>query len=138
MPIENYDCTYCGMMANARDHIIPHSFIKGTEQTREFSRDTTVPACTECNSLLSNLMYTTIASRAAYLVNVLRIKYKALLKSPDWSEDEYEELSGNLLKEVRHKQTKKKIIQARIAYAEGISLLEKLTPANVWFKLPPE
>ena len=126
-----YDCTYCGMNATDMDHVIPRSYsmLEG-EDTR--SKEDCVPACRECNGLLSNLMVITIAERAGYLVSRLVDRHKKLLDSPDWSEEEFEELEGRLRKHVKSLQTKKKVIKARIAYAQSVSLLTDLTIAGVW------
>jgi len=77
-------------------------------------------------------MVITIAERAGYLVSRLVDRHKKLLDSPDWSEEEFEELEGRLRKHVKSLQTKKKVIKARIAYAQSVSLLTDLTIAGVW------
>jgi glycerol kinase len=77
-------------------------------------------------------MYITVADRAMYLVGRLTEKNKKLLDSPDWSEEDYEELSGRLLEHVKSLQTKKKILKARIDYAKSVSQMADLSPLGVW------
>jgi hypothetical protein len=67
-----------------------------------------------------------------YLVGRLTEKNKKLLDSPDWSEEDYEELSGRLLEHVKSLQTKKKILKARIDYAKSVSQMADLSPLGVW------
>jgi len=131
---KNYDCTYCGMRASCLDHVLPFSYSSPIdERTRSsYSKSDCVPACKECNGLLSNLMYITVADRAMYLVGRLTEKNKKLLDSPDWSEEDYEELSGRLLEHVKSLQTKKKILKARIDYAKSVSQMADLSPLGVW------
>lgn len=53
-------CTYCGELADTRDHVVPRSYL---------NTGTTVPACRQCNGLLSSKLHITIESRAHYLLN---------------------------------------------------------------------
>lgn len=57
-------CTYCGSLANTKDHIIPLSLWKA-------SKDTT-PSCWDCNCrILRNKPLTCIYARASYILSVL-------------------------------------------------------------------
>ena len=129
-----YDCTYCGMHATCLDHVVPFSYNHDSNRTTHssYSKQECVPACKECNGLLSNLMYITVAERALFLVGRLMEKHRQLLGSPDWTPEEFEELSGSLLKHVKSLQTKKKILKARIEYAKAVSQMTDLTAINVW------
>ena len=126
-----YDCTYCGMNATDMDHVIPRSYaaLEG-EDTR--SKEDCVPACMECNGLLSNNMVITIAGRAGYLVSRLADRHKKLLETPDWSNEDLEELEGRLRTHVKSLQLKKKLVKARISYAQSVSLMVDLTIEGVW------
>ena len=132
MDISRHDCVYCGMTAQARDHIVPHSYAAIEGVSRDWQLSKIVPACTECNSLLSNLMHTTIATRALFLVGKLSVRYKKLLASPNWSEEELDELGAALRGHVRGEQSKKKLVQARIEYALESSKNTELTPFLYW------
>jgi hypothetical protein len=127
-----YDCTYCGMRATCLDHVIPRSFDYAGERTHDTNKQECVPACAECNSLLSNLMYITVADRARFLSDRLQERHRDLLSAPDWREEEYEELSGRLLHHVKSLQTKKKLVRARVDYAKGVAKLVNLTIEGVW------
>ena len=77
-------------------------------------------------------MYITVSARALYLVGRLLERHKKLLSSPDWAPEEFEELTGRLLKHVKSLQTKKKLIKARIEYAKSVSEMTELTVEDVW------
>ena len=123
-----YDCTYCGMNATDMDHVIPKVY----SQVVGRSREDCVPACRECNSILKDWIVDTIADRAGYVARVLSEKHRSLLASPEWNAYEYEELEGRLLKQVKSLQTKKKVVKARIGYAESVALMAELTIEGVW------
>lgn len=56
-------CTYCGSYASDRDHIIPKSLRRGHKNPK------TVPACQECNVLLSDNSIFEVRDRAYFLLN---------------------------------------------------------------------
>ena len=67
------ECTYCGIGANSVDYIVPVSYSGKSQKkrTKGYERDKTVPACSECNSLLSNYSIFTIHERAEYIAEPL-------------------------------------------------------------------
>lgn len=132
MNIFKHDCMYCGMSAQERDHVVPHSYAQAEGQTRNWHLSKVVPACTECNHLLNNLFHTTIATRALFIAGRLKARYKKLLASPDWNEDELAELGESLRGHVKGEQSKKKLINVRIEYALEISKNTELTPMLYW------
>ena len=72
-------CTYCGDLANTRDHIIPVSYTHGY---RVFLGTTWVWCCRECNTLLSNKMLGGIDGKAAYLYETLLRRHKDKTLTP--------------------------------------------------------
>jgi hypothetical protein len=98
-------CTYCGDKADTQDHIPPLTMVYSLDDTGagKSMRYWLVPACLECNSILSGRPLTTITARRQYLVQVYRRRYAALLRMPAWSSDELDELHGVLREDVaRH------------------------------------
>jgi hypothetical protein len=77
-------------------------------------------------------MYITVSDRALYLAGRLEDRHRKVLSSPSWTEEEYEDLSGSLLKHVKSLQTKKKLVRARIDYAKSVSEMKELTVEGVW------
>lgn len=129
--ISKYDSTYCGMMAEARDHIIPVAYAYASRKTASWGKDKIVPACKECNSLLSDLWIITIQDRASYIAGALSSRYKALLQSPDWAYQEISSLGYVLKTDVVGKQNLRTIARIRIAYAMSMSKTE-LKPEDIW------
>lgn len=76
-----------------------------TEDTEDFPRYGTIgcalTCCRECQKLGGNKFEDSILDRARFIQGRLRTKYKSHLNSPDWSEEEIGELSGNLPGEIR-------------------------------------
>jgi len=133
MSVTGYDCTYCGMNAVALDHVVPWSYDHSERrELKTVNRSECVPACKECNCLLSNFFFITVADRAAFIARRLAERHAKVLGAPDWSEAEYKQLSGNLLKQVKAMQAKKKVIMARIACAQLIADMPDLTIEQVW------
>lgn len=98
---ETYECTYCGDRGNTLDHVIPVSWRKDIDRksntvSDNTKKETCIPACNECNSLLNNFYLHTISKRAEYIAEKLSIRHKKILSSPTWSEDELSELERNL------------------------------------------
>jgi len=110
------ECTYCGVYANALDHIIPVSYDELSRKTAKYSKENTVPACNECNSHLSNLWYPSISERAGYLIEKYNQKYNKLLNQPEWEDWEIEELGVNLKRRVLSNRKKKKLIEERLEH----------------------
>lgn len=91
-----------------------------------------VPACNNCNQSLSNFWYHTIASRAGYLAERIGVRHIDLLDTPTWSEEEINELNGNLRKMVESKQKKKALLLDRIRHCKLVAMLSDLQPLDVY------
>ena len=92
-------CTYCGAYdGNNRDHVIPVSY---TSLVRHYRPGTTVPSCSECNSLLGDKMFVTVPERAAYLYTVLPNRYRHELAIPDWTADDKKPMAKNMVKKIQ-------------------------------------
>ena len=118
-------CTYCGLInGDHRDHVIPVSF---THTQRIYEGTVCVPACRECNTSLSNLMYVTIESRAGYLLGKYRQKYKKILLMPNWTEEELEEMSSTFQATIRANLASRLVVQQRLTNLEAVSLGQEVT-----------
>ena len=91
----------------------------------------TVPSCRECNSILGNRLFQSIGDRAAYLVGRLESRYKKLLSTPSWTEDELAELGRTLRVDVEGALSEKKAVQNRIDHCAHGSCVSP-TPEEVW------
>lgn len=130
--VDGLDCIYCGMPASHRDHVTPHSYDSINPKDRTWGEDEVVPACKECNCLLSNYFLTSIAERADYIARVLETRYRKILASPDWTPEEYKSLGRGLRSFVKKNQHKKKVVKVRIEYAVSRSQDINLTPETYW------
>lgn len=131
MIFERYDCIYCGMTAESRDHVVAHSY-ESNSVSKDWSHDKIVPSCKECNCLLSDLFLPSIAERADYITGILKVRYRKLLSSPDWSQKELAALGKRLRDYVKGEQNKKRTVQMRISYAELMANNTCLTPQAYW------
>ena len=105
-------CTYCGSISSIhRDHVVP---VSSTGLPRNYSLGEIVPACAECNALLGDKMFTSVRSRAEYLLGVYPKRYRKILNTPDWTEEELEDLSYALRHTVEQGIQDREYINQRI------------------------
>lgn len=119
MYYDDETCYYCGMSANAYDHVIPRSVLRMLDETDieiPKNRIKRVPCCHECNCLLGASYQETIAERKKYLKLRLKNKYRALLKIPQWSEEEINELGYTLRQDLLCSLKKKEMLILRLKW----------------------
>ena len=75
-----------------------------------------VPACKECNSLMGNLTYNTLAAKKEALKVKLGIRYKRLLDLPVWNHKELSRLGPALRSRVMHGLNMKRLVRARLRW----------------------
>lgn len=131
-------CTYCGVPANALDHVVPVCYTENTRRTARYSRDNTVPCCNECNSTLGGKWVITIPERAEHILNRYLVKYKKIINSAEWQPHEIKELKGVIKMTVVQGMNRKAIIKDRIKCLENIMLQDGLTPLDVWATYPED
>ena len=73
-------------------------------------------ACKPCNSVLGNRLYQTIRERREAVKSHLRRKYRRLLKSAPWSDEDLDELGYTLRTLIEHRMELKKQIEQRLAW----------------------
>jgi hypothetical protein len=115
-------CYYCGSLPDTLDHVPPINWViaMGALALQEAGAPfLKVPACKQCNSILGSKRYFTCAQRKAYIASALREKYRALRSITEWSEEELEQLDGNLETFVRAHADWRLVIERRIAFAEA-------------------
>ncbi len=111
-------CTYCGVDAQARDHVIPVLYAGKAGTRGAFTNFDTVPTCHECNSLLGSKMFPTFEARAGYIVKRLRERAKKLLAEPSWTADEIAELGPTLRSAIQPRAVAQAEARRRMAFAE--------------------
>jgi len=83
-----------------------------------------VPACSECNRRLGSRLLVTVPDRARYLLGRNTVKWKKLLNSPDWDEDEIEQLGGNLRRRIRAIMAAKRFAVQRLSHLELVASMD--------------
>lgn len=106
-------CSFCSNHLEIhRHHIIPASILG----VKTFENNSNlIPVCSECNNFLSNLNFQSVEEMCGFLVKSYKAKYRKILKMPDWSEEDFEELSTNLELSVKAGMALKRATEARIA-----------------------
>lgn len=110
-------CAYCGVYADSRDHIIPISFFsigRPSNYASHYKVNNIVKCCNECNTLASNTVFNTFLEKKEYLLDRVGDRYYSLLNSPDWKQEEIDELAGTLKKTVENSRAAKEFIKYRI------------------------
>lgn len=112
-----FDCEYCGQRAWGRDHVVPLAVtFSGKRKRGHRNIGLVVPACSECNAYLGDRVILTVKDRAAYLVKTYRQRYQALLKMPEWGEDELNDVSPDLRASILHAASQQAMLRGRIAH----------------------
>lgn len=88
-------CVYCGNRANTLDHFVPLAVLYMMGEIGGGER-VTLECCSECNKIAGSHVFKTVAEKRAYIHGNLKERYHVLLKTPEWSEDELDEMGYNL------------------------------------------
>jgi len=112
-----FDCEYCGQRAWGRDHVIPLAVtFSGKRKKGHRGVGVTVPCCHECNSILGDRPILTVQERAAFLVRAYRKHYQTLLKMPEWTDEELDDLQSSLRASILHALREQAVLKNRIAH----------------------
>ncbi len=126
------NCYYCGLPATEEDHVIPISSLRNMPLS--LMKEIVVPSCPECNRVLSNYFSITLTERKNELRTRLRKRYKKLLASPDWSNEDLRGLDGSLRRHIIALQTKKKQVVERLEYEAPAKHYELLRDEYVQYQ----
>lgn len=109
-----YDCIYCGQPRTCYDHFPPrHTGVR---------RGFLLPACTECNSTLGGRSGLDLGERFDFVKRRLRDKNKRLLDTPQWSDEELDELGPNLRRQAAAWTSNKSVIEKRLGWEPWAAL----------------
>ncbi len=110
-------CIYCGVPASSIDHIPPRIMRQRLADLGEYVGTwAEVPACRWCNSQIGDLALLTITDRKLYIKQRIRVKFKKLLSSPDWNEEQLSELGYSLKTKIVSAMAKKRLLKQRLAW----------------------
>jgi len=106
-------CFYCGDPPEVKDHAFP--LVRGAVlPDNMFSF--VVPACRECNYLLSDEVWPTFGCRRKFVQTKLKKRYKRELAVPHWSSRELEELSPALREDIISAMRRKQWLVERVKW----------------------
>ena len=108
-------CSYCGEFADTYDHVIPVSY-KHVDRKMEVGNKEAIPCCSECNTILGNRFLHTVSARATYLLKEYRKRYKRVLNTPHWEDDELEEMGESMRKSILARLDTKDILNERLIH----------------------
>jgi|CryBogDrversion2_4_1035264.scaffolds.fasta_scaffold54097_1 hypothetical protein len=111
-------CVYCGQHAQSDEHFPPDSWGR---------RGFLFPCCKECNNFASTKYPTNFVKRVAYVKEKIAKKHKKALDLPVWTQDDLDELEGNLKRSVGLWQKKKRVAQARLVW-DAIAYIKFIAP----------
>ncbi len=116
-------CYYCGLLTTEKDHVVPRMVLKMVKDLdlpvrNEIigQRTLIVPACRECNSLLSSSYQDNLTERKRELKRRLKKRHKKLLKMPSWKEEEIDQLDPVLRQTIRASCEQKRILKMRLGW----------------------
>lgn len=103
-------CVYCGQIADTKDHLLPVTWTG--EAVRKHV--VVVPACRECNSLISDRYAPAVNERRKLAHTAIRTKYRKILKMPDWKRREIAEMGPTIRSVIERGMHDKKVLTTRI------------------------
>lgn len=110
-------CYYCGDPSTTVDHAFPVSaLVSYLDSGRDLPNQCMylVPACRECNGILSSKVFKNMSDRCRHVKERLKKRYKHVFKAIAWSDEELEELGSGLkafivAKEEEHRRLKRRV-----------------------------
>lgn len=116
-------CTYCGMPADTRDHVIPRAARGAVAPDVLLRVPDTVPCCRECNSLAGDrIVCESVAEKREEIQFLLRLRYRRLLALPDWGSEELAELGPAMRRSVRARLRERDTVLERLAWPYHLSM----------------
>jgi len=118
-------CSYCGQDSDCRDHVIPLVYFGGI-RSRSFNstRYWLTPACWVCNTLAGSAVFFTIPDKAKYIKQRFLIKYRKILRTPEWTEQELKQVSYKLRVQIFNSLVAKRVALEKIKGLEKVIELE--------------
>lgn len=124
-------CYYCADMAQCEDHVIPHSLLHGQGVRRRGYEVDTLPACNECNGLLSSTVTETLKARKAHLADRVKQRYRTHLNGQVWTQDELASMSINLLGYALEFNRVRELTERRLTHLRGLPYVPRIQAENL-------
>lgn len=110
-------CIYCGRPAGTRDHLLPVTNT-GVALRRHVL---TVPACGECNSIISDRYAPSITARRAVAKAGIRRKHRRKLDVYEYTDKEIEEFGPGLKPTILRAASEKQRVLDRLSYPDDLT-----------------
>jgi len=104
-------CIYCADIGNVRHHY--KESVANSGKKRSYKVNEILPTCVECNALLGS-KNPSYEECCYFLYDKVSQRHKSIISMPNWDEDELEELSGHLKRQIKASLTMKKIHLERL------------------------
>jgi len=104
-------CIYCGDIGKERHHY--KESVANSGKKRSYKRNEVLPTCRECNSLLGTVNPEFIEC-CYILYDKVSQRHKDIISMPEWDEEELNELSGHLKRQIKASLSRKKIHLERL------------------------
>ena len=105
-------CIYCNDLGKVRHHY--KESVANSGKKRSYKQDEVLPTCQECNLLLGSL--NPEYHECCYILyEKVGKRHKDIISMPEWDQEELDELSGHLKRQVKASLSMKKIHRQRIA-----------------------
>lgn len=118
-------CAYCGEAATDVEHVVPRSSKLPTY---------TVPACKECNGIAGAIVFPSFLAKLNFIQKRIRVRYAKVLKVPEWTDDEIEEMGYAMQQQIIGFQRVRNWVLRRIdwdiASVVVAAEMESLSPTN--------
>ena len=121
-----HHCAYCGIPSDTIDHTIPVSFINRKPIAARLINLMKVSACRECNIFASDFLHETFIDRRYEIARKIVKKYRKIIKTPPWSDDELNEMGPSMIESIRASSHLGMWVRKRLA---NLSL--KITPQGI-------
>lgn len=109
-------CVYCGELAEVWDHVPPISWADSVDREATRVWFACLPACGECNVILSDRPIFEISARCWETKKGLRRKYRKVLQMPEWEEEELAALTPAMRLDVTRHLALARQIRKRISF----------------------
>ena len=96
-----HHCAYCGIPSDTIDHTIPVSFINRKPIAASLINLMKVSACRECNAFASDFLHETFIDRRHEIAKKVVRKYRKIIRTPPWTEDELDEMGPSMVESIR-------------------------------------
>lgn len=105
-------CIYCGQVGWDRDHLLPATFTGVAVRKHVL----TVPSCLECNSMLNDSYAPSITERRLIVQGKLQKKYRKVLFSYEYTDDELEEFGPGLRPTIARARVEREAMWERVNF----------------------